>query len=156
MSQVQRIKQLAKQQGRSLTYICKQLGYSSRTYFNDIEKNNKEIPVDKLEIIATILNTSVDYLLGKTDEIKKEPDTKPSKLLKNYLSAQEWNLLNAYRAQPELQLAVNRLLGIEQSDAVYVYTASHSDDNREGTITRISKQELEKLENAPETGDTLL
>ena len=64
---VQRIKQLAKQQGRSLTYLCKVIGLESRSYFNDIEKNNRVIPDDKLQIIADALETTTDYLIGNTD-----------------------------------------------------------------------------------------
>lgn len=64
---VQRIKQLAKQQGRSLTYLCKVIGLESRSYFNDIEKNNRVIPDDKLQIIADALGTTTDYLIGNTD-----------------------------------------------------------------------------------------
>ena len=65
-------------------------------------------------------------------------------------------MINAYRAQPELQTAVERLLGIEQSGKTYVYVAAHSDDRHPDVITRISKEELERLENAPENDETLL
>lgn len=63
-----RIRDLAKEQGRSLKYLCDKIGVSSRTYFRDIEKQQREIPPKKLEIIAGALNTTVDYLLGNTDE----------------------------------------------------------------------------------------
>lgn len=69
----QRIRDLAKEQGRSLKYLCDQIGVKSRTYFQDIEKQQREIPADKLEILAATLNTTVDYLVGKTDQ-----KTKPS------------------------------------------------------------------------------
>ena len=68
MTTVERIKQLAIEQGRSLTYLCRQLGFASRSYFNDIEKNHREIPQDKLEILAEIFDVTVDYLLGKEDK----------------------------------------------------------------------------------------
>lgn len=73
MTTVQRIKNLAREQGISMTYLCKKIGLTSRTYFNDIEKHNREIPLDKLTIIASALNTTVDYLL------EKENTPKPSK-----------------------------------------------------------------------------
>ncbi|MBR2474197.1 MAG: helix-turn-helix transcriptional regulator [Clostridia bacterium] len=77
MTTVNRIKQIAKEQGRSLTYLCKQLGFTSRTYFNDVEKNNREIPIEKLTQIADLLGVTVDYLLGKSDvpnpQIPQEP-----------------------------------------------------------------------------------
>ncbi|MBE6706498.1 MAG: helix-turn-helix transcriptional regulator [Ruminococcaceae bacterium] len=150
---LERIQILCDKQNISLNIAFKESGVG-KNFKSNFKTSNPSI--GKLTMLANYFNVPVDYLLGKTDEIKKEPDIKPSKLLKNSLSAQEWNLLNAYRAQPELQLAVNRLLGIEQSDTVYVYTAARSDDNRSDTITRISKQELEKLENAPETDEDLM
>lgn len=64
---IQRIKQLADQQGRSLKFLCEKIGMKGRSYFNDIEKNHRTIPIDKLEIIADILDTTTDYLLGNSD-----------------------------------------------------------------------------------------
>ena len=68
MTVVERIRSLAKKQGRSLSYLCKQMNVA-RVYFIDVEKNGRDIPMDKLETIANILNVSVDYLLGKEDAI---------------------------------------------------------------------------------------
>lgn len=67
----QRIRALCTEQGRSLKYLCDQIGVKSRTYFQDIEKQQRQIPDDKLKIIANILNTTTDYLLGETDEKNK-------------------------------------------------------------------------------------
>ena len=64
MTTLQRIKDLAREQGRSMSYLCSKMGVT-RVYFNDIEKHGREIPLDKLTIIASALNTTVDYLLGK-------------------------------------------------------------------------------------------
>lgn len=64
----QRIRALCAEQGRSLKYLCDQIGVKSRTYFQDIEKQEREIPDNKLKVIADTLNTTTDYLLGKTDE----------------------------------------------------------------------------------------
>ena len=149
-----RISDLCKEKNISINQMLIEAKVNKSTIDN--LKKGSMPSVEKIYIIAEYFNVTIDYLLGKTDEIKKEPEIKPSKLLKNSLSTQEWNLLNAYRAQPELQLAVNRLLGIENSNEVYVYIASSSIDNRPDTITRISKQEIEKIQNAPETDEDLM
>ena len=73
MEIVKKIKSLAQERGIKLNFICTQLGLTSRTYFHDIEKNGRTIPADKLSIIADILNTTPEYLLGLTD--KKEKPT---------------------------------------------------------------------------------
>lgn len=70
MDSILRIKKLAKEQKRSLAYLCAQMGVA-RVYFNDIEKNNRNIPDDKLEIIARELHTTIAYLKGEINE--KEP-----------------------------------------------------------------------------------
>ena len=69
---IDRIKSRAKEQGISLSYICTKLGLA-RVYFNDIEKNKKDIPAERLVLIANILQTTPDYLLGKTDIKEKVP-----------------------------------------------------------------------------------
>ena len=71
MEIVKKIKFLAQERGIKLNFICAQLGLTSRTYFHDIEKNGRTIPADKLSIIADILNTTPEYLLGLTDKKEK-------------------------------------------------------------------------------------
>lgn len=72
MVNIDKIKTLAKEKGKSLAFLCKKMGVA-RVYFNDIEKHGREISLDKLEIIARELDTTVEYLRDETDdpEIKK-------------------------------------------------------------------------------------
>ncbi len=163
MNTVGRIKKLAKEQGRSLTYLCKELGYSSRTYFNDIEKNNRNIPRDKLNILAEILGVSVEYLLGETDEYSANTNSS-HKIISTYgteasninLTKHETSVIDAYRAQPELQPAVDKLLGVEADNYVTLYSAAHSEDNKPDTVVRKRKADWEKIKRAPETDDKLI
>ena len=69
------------------------------------------------------------------------------------LTEHEAKLLAAYRAYPEMQKAVDKLLGIE---TIRVYMAANSTDNQPDKIVTIEKTRWEKLANAPETDDTLL
>ncbi len=71
MDIIDNIKKTTKEKGWSIAYLCEQMGVA-RVFFNDIKKTGREIPPDRLEQIAAILDVSVDYLLGKTD-IKKAP-----------------------------------------------------------------------------------
>ena len=52
-----RIRALAKEKGLSLSFICSKLGVA-HVYFIDIDKSNRDIPDDKLLMIADILNTT--------------------------------------------------------------------------------------------------
>lgn len=73
MVTIDRTRELAKERGISLTFICKRLGLNN-VYFIDREKAGKEIPDPKLQVIADVLFTTAAYLKGETDE-KEIPAT---------------------------------------------------------------------------------
>ena len=69
------VRELAKQRGISLSFICKKIGVAA-PYFIDLEKSGREIPEEKLSQIASVLFTTIEYLKGETDNTeipKKEP-----------------------------------------------------------------------------------
>lgn len=68
-----RIKALAKEQGKSITYLCSLLN-RPKYYLNDIKKNDSEMPEEYLKIIANELNTTVAYLKGETDNPRPHSD----------------------------------------------------------------------------------
>ena len=72
MVNIDKIKSLAKERGIKLGYLTGQLGLT-HTYFADVKKNGKDIPDDRLGIIADILDTTCDYLRDKTDIKNPEP-----------------------------------------------------------------------------------
>ncbi len=45
----------------------------TRQQYGLYEKGERQIPIDKLCLLAKFYNTSADYLLGLTDEIKPYP-----------------------------------------------------------------------------------
>lgn len=45
----------------------------TRQQYGLYEKGERQIPIDKLCLLAKFYNTSTDYLLGLTDEIKPYP-----------------------------------------------------------------------------------
>lgn len=67
MVNINKIKELAKERGIKLVYLIDKLGLTSRTYFNDVEKNQRDIPDERLAIIARELGTTVEYLRDETD-----------------------------------------------------------------------------------------
>jgi transcriptional regulator with XRE-family HTH domain len=72
LSIINRIRTLSKENGISLSYICKKMDVN-RVYFIDCEKSGRTIPDDKLAIIADALHTSVEYLKGETEQKEKQP-----------------------------------------------------------------------------------
>ncbi|MEB5733447.1 helix-turn-helix domain-containing protein [Enterococcus hirae] len=70
----ERIKELAKQQGKSLNKIEEELGYGKNVLYR--LKDSKP-SAERLEELANYFDVSVDYLLGRTDSPKNS--TKYSK-----------------------------------------------------------------------------
>ena len=62
-----RIKELAKAQGKTLSYVCQLIGRKVY-YLNDLKKTPEMMPDEDLRIIAANLSTSVEYLKGETDD----------------------------------------------------------------------------------------
>ena len=82
--------------------------------------------------IAEYLNCSTDYLLGRT--------TAPE-LSMQFQTTKEQQLIAAYKAHPELQLAVDKLLGI---DEVTVYAAARSSSDQPPHKVKMSKAKIQK------------
>ena len=64
MTTFERIKELAKKQGKSLNKVEEDLGWSRNTLYSlKVNKPSSE----RLETLADYFGVSVDYLLGRTD-----------------------------------------------------------------------------------------
>lgn len=73
-----------------------------------------------------------------------------------FFSNHEKKVINAYRNKPEMQPAVDKLLGVEDDsneEYVTVLTAARSSDNRPIEFQKISKEKLELLKNAKSVED---
>lgn len=63
-----RIRDLAKQQGKSVTYICKLIN-RPKYYLNDVDKKpDRMISNEDLKTLAINLGTTAEYLKGETDD----------------------------------------------------------------------------------------
>ena len=86
MVNVAKIRTLCSERGIKLVFLIEKLGLKSRTYFQDIEKSGRDIPLDRLEVIAETLDTTVEYLTDQTDDPGKEK--KPAAI-----SDELWNMI---------------------------------------------------------------
>lgn len=75
----ERLKTLAKSQGKSLTHLCKLID-RPKYYFHDLKKTGAAMPEEYLSIIAKELGTTPEYLLGET-----ENPVPPSEQVREYL-----------------------------------------------------------------------
>jgi transcriptional regulator with XRE-family HTH domain len=67
MCNIDRIKNLARQKGVKIKYICAQLGLAE-TYLSNVKNGKDRMTQDRLEQIADILGTTIEYLTDQTDD----------------------------------------------------------------------------------------
>lgn len=73
MVRYDRIWELSKLRGKTKSYLSLAMGHPTTRYLLDAKKQNTNIKLDELEILAAELGTTVSYLTGDTDE--KSPPT---------------------------------------------------------------------------------
>ena len=99
----------------------------------------------------------LEYLWGSPvflDNLQADDKVIPVKF--EPLSDHEKDVLAAYRAQPHMQVAVDRLLGVGEDGSFVLYQAAKSDDNRAPRIIQKPKENWEAILNAPETDEPLI
>lgn len=138
---------LCRRRGTTPSSVVREVGISAGSV---TKWKNGSIPSKaSLERLAKYFGVDTEYFF--VDHSDKE--TLPSSAARNITDSV---LLNAYHAQPELQAAVNRLLGIEDGTHIRVYTAAHSVDKQPDGIADIDLEKWEKIKNAPDNEDALL
>ena len=70
-----RIRDLREDRDMTQTQVARLLGMS-QTGYSKYETGENDLPTSVLKKLAKIYNTSIDYLLDETDEIKRYPDKK--------------------------------------------------------------------------------
>lgn len=126
-----RIRQLRESLNLPQIDVANAIGVSKQTlykYEHDIVSN---IPSDKIEELAHVLNTTPEYLMGWTDEVGN--DTTMGMLVKSYQKKAALDKLDKYevseielathlydlyqQAPPEIQVAVETLLKSQLRDS---------------------------------------
>ena len=72
----QRVFELRKSAGMTQKQLGESVGLSMQA-INDIEKGRRETTISKVILLAQILKTTLDYLVGETDDPKRY--VKPTK-----------------------------------------------------------------------------
>ena len=140
---------LCNERGTTPNGVCSELGLSAATA---TKWKKGAVPRDTtLQRVADYFGVTVDYLLG---EEKKEQATAPI-LSIPALSPEELRVIQRYRSvSPEIQAAVRKILDIPNGDEelIPVYHAAHSKDGtEEDRIIYRTREEVERLQNAPES-----
>ena len=98
-----RIKLAAKQKNFSVKILLEDLGLS-KNLVSSMQSRGSWPQANNLAKVADYLDCSVDFLLGRSELVETSFEQIPKK---------EKRLISAYRNQPDIQLAVVRLLGLE-------------------------------------------
>lgn len=68
----ERLDDLINRTGKTKSHLCRAIG-KTRYYLRDVKKLDINVPDDVVETLASELNTTVDYLTGKSDIKEKSP-----------------------------------------------------------------------------------
>lgn len=109
----------------------------------------EKIKLPIIQAMAQILDVNPDWLALKTD--KKGCYADCTDITKNIqLSKHEAYLILAYREHPDMQKSVDRLLGIEPEERLYIIEkAARNGDNSPLVVTDSKLKELENLPEVP-------
>lgn len=138
---------LCNQKGIAPTVVCAEIGLSNAAFSSWTESSvPRKATLMKL---ADYFGVTVDYLLG--NEQPAAPVASPAIAL----SPDELRVIQRYRSvSPDVQAVVRKILDIPNGDEelIPVYHAAHSKDGtEEDRIIYRTREEVERLQNAPES-----
>ena len=103
------LNEVLNEKGVTVSQLSELTGISNQTVYSIIKRNNMKVDLSALLKICTALGVSVEKFYG--DYVDNLP-------LANavYLTPHEKEVITAYRGQPDMQTAVDKLLGVSSSD----------------------------------------
>ena len=91
MLNITKLEKIAKENGKSFSYLSEKVLHRYRTYLKDVKSNNAKIDDESIETLANALDTTFEYLTDQTDK-KEKPDVDVE------LSEQEKHFISVIRA----------------------------------------------------------
>jgi transcriptional regulator with XRE-family HTH domain len=73
---VNKIREICKEKGVKLSWLCEQLGLQ-RTFLNNVERGKASMSDERLKIIADLIGTTPEYLRDETEEQGKDDIQNP-------------------------------------------------------------------------------
>lgn len=135
--------------GLTMLEVAQRVGVSEGTVSRWESGDIANMRRDKIVALATALNLSPSVIMGWDDESANNP-FKPS------ITSHEIKILFAYRAHPEMQPAVDRLLGVTDEHTATVYAVAKSEENHPDKYIQKEHEFAAKLENTPESDVPLI
>lgn len=147
MNREQFIKNMISSKGYNIKSFAQYIGMPYSTLLTILNGSLGGAAIDNVIKICQGLGISINEL--QEHDVSADVD--------HTLSAHEKALIIAYRKKPDMQPAVDRLLGIsDDPDTVRLYRAAKSTDDHPDEIVEISRERFQKIKNAPESDDDQL
>ncbi len=150
--------------GLSVDDLADKLGKNRATIYRYESDEIENFPVTIIKPLATILRVSPAYLMGWADkedgsDIYSTNTTYEAAVSVNSsaannefpLSAHEKTVVIAYRSKPEMQPAVDKLLGIDTEVSTEIIKIAARDGSF--TETTITSDDIENINNLPDVDD---
>lgn len=118
--------------------VSRATGVAPTTIYSIIKRDSKSANISDLAKIAHHLGVTLDYFY--------EGEANNNNIS---LSSHEKAVITAYRNQPAMQEAVDRLLGV-QEEKIVAFKAARGEDNNPPEYAEFTKEQLDKLKKAPE------
>lgn len=149
----ERLRSLRSERDLTRAALSKLIGISHSS-LNMYERGEREPGIEALEQIADFFNVDMDYLIGR-QETQRVVDF--SHLQHNAVSdsiaitKHERAVILAYRNQPDMQAAVDRILGVEQK----TYNLAQAAHNQQPLILNEeqAKEFAKMADEAPDSSD---
>lgn len=138
----ERIRERRKELGMTQDELANKVGVK-KTSISNYEVNTNSPPEKIIIKLMEALNCDANYLFADCD-----------KQIKIAITPHEERLIKAYRQMPEMHLAIDRLLGIEEPNIAVSQKAARSGDGRAIDTVKMTSERTAKFENA-ETDDDI-
>lgn len=151
----QQLKELRKSLNLTQAEFGKRIGLS-RSAVNNHEQGAVEVPVDRAKAICAEFNVNPEWLrTGQGEMFVKPADTFIDELAEKY-KVDDFlkKALVAYMSLTDSEKAavkkfIESLNPPPEDDGKVVFRAAKSDDNHPAEITKLSKEQVERIKNAP-------
>ncbi len=134
---IERLRNAILKSGLSYVELEKKTGIAKSSIQRYISEKTKKVPVEAVEALSVAVGISPAYIMGWCNE-----ETNDLKL-----SNHEKKLVISYREHPEMQLSVDRLLGIEEEKVHIIPIAARNGNNKP---LKLTDSELEARKNLPD------
>ncbi|KXL52703.1 helix-turn-helix domain protein [Anaerotignum neopropionicum] len=114
----QRIKTCRKKRGLSVNELAEKLEKNRATVYRYENGDIENLPINILEPIAKALDTSPAYLMGWTQSCPPIAEKNANEAF--IPTKHELDVIMAYRNQPSMQTAVDRILGVHTKPSIHL------------------------------------